>query len=913
MENNEDAIKINTSEIKNKLKTTFDFFKQKKVAIITVGILFLFILILGSWIRVQNLSLLKDQTTGEYIPTALDPFYFLRIAKTIVEQGSLPQFDAFRKPFDVPYTHEILGKVIVFLYKIMHGFDSKVTIQFVDVIYPVIFFALGIILFFFFIYMLTKSKTNALISSVFLAIIPPYLYRTMAGFSDHEAIGMFSFFLSLLIYTAFLKYLKEKDKSLIKTGIFGIVIGFVSTLTLVSWGGIANFIFMVIPVSYALLWLLEFRNTEEINKPLLYNFFLFYVVWFFSSIIFGPIYGLSIGSMIDRVVLTSSSIVNGAVFLFLFVDFLVIKLYRKISFIKKENLIKLRPLYSFLGAIVIGVVFLILSGRGVFSFIFDIANRLIHPFGAERVGLTVAENAQPFLNDWINQIGKIFFWIFVAGMVFIGFDLASGIERKKSRFLFSFVWIILILGILFSRISATSLFNGTNFISRVLYFGSLLLFFVYSVWIYFKEKINIKPELILISSWLIFTLIAARGAVRLFFAITPFATFMGGYAITRSFSYLKKNKDEIVKMFIVIFIVLILVSSVLSFNRLYGITSAQAKNTGPSAGIQWQSAMKWTRENTPIGSVFVHWWDYGYWIQYLGQRPTVADGGHFQGVFRDHMIGRYLLTTPNPETALSFMKTNNISYLLIDPTDLGKYGAYSRIGSDVRGEDRFSQIPIMALDSSKTTETNNSEIRIYQGGIFVDDDIIYQEGDNKIFLPANKAAIVATMINFSKNSQGQVNFNRVYGIFIYNNQQINIPLRYLYFNGQLIDFGEGLDAVVRIVPYIATTGGNVQIDNLGMVIYLSPKVSKSLFAQLYLMNDAFHNYPTIQLAHSEPDSFVNGLNAQGAGIKDFIYFQGFRGPIKIWKVDYPSNIVEKEEFLRTEGTYAEFDNLTFVK
>ena len=126
--------------------------------------------------------------------------------------------------------------------------------------------------------------------------------------------------------------------------------------------------------------------------------------------------------------------------------------------------------------------------------------------------------------------------------------------------------------------------------------------------------------------------------------------------------------------------------------------------------------MKWVRENTNEGDVFAHWWDYGYWVQYLGQRPTISDGGHFQG-FKDHFVGRYLLTTPKPETALSLMKSNNVSYLLIDPTDLGKYGAYSKIGSDEKGIDRFSQIPIMIF---------NKETNSYRGGAFVDEDIIYK-------------------------------------------------------------------------------------------------------------------------------------------------------------------------------------------
>ena len=86
-----------------------------------------------------------------------------------------------------------------------------------------------------------------------------------------------------------------------------------------------------------------------------------------------------------------------------------------------------------------------------------------------------------------------------------------------------------------------------------------------------------------------------------------------------------------------------------------------------------------------------------------------------------------------------------------------------------------------------------------------------------------------------------------------------------------------------------------------------------MFAQLYLLNDAFENYKTLTLVHSELDPFVSSINSQGANIKDLVYFQGLRGPISIWKVDYPSNIIVKEEFLRTSGEYAEFDYLNFTK
>ena len=39
----------------------------------------------------------------------------------------------------------------------------------------------------------------------------------------------------------------------------------------------------------------------------------------------------------------------------------------------------------------------------------------------------------------------------------------------------------------------------------------------------------------------------------------------------------------------------------------------------------WFDATNWIKENTPSDSVIFSWWDYGYWIQTLGERATLAD------------------------------------------------------------------------------------------------------------------------------------------------------------------------------------------------------------------------------------------------------------------------------------------------
>ena len=908
-ENKKNTININTEKIKRSFSGAADFFKNKKIQTSLVIVLLILVIIFGVLIRTQNLGLLVDQTTGKQIPTALDPFYFLRIAETIVEQGGLPPVDVMRYPSaNLGFIHEILPQAVVFLYDIGKIFDSEITLQFVDVISPVIFFALGLVAFFFLIYFLTKSKVTAIISSAFLAFLPPYLYRTMAGFSDHEAIGMFAFFLVLLGYGLSLKFLeKENKKDIIKVLLFGLLTGFLSAFAVASWGGGANFIFMIIPLSFGLFWVIKSQNLEETNKKQLQSLLIFYLSWIVFSILSGLLYDFSFMDMISRVLLRPSSIISVAVLLFLLVDFSLIRFKNKIKFVKKEKLEKYRVLYSLLILVLIGLIFLILQGN-LFSFISNTFNRFIHPFGAGRTGLTVAENKQPFLEDWVGQIGKIFFWFFYLGMLFFGFNMSKGIGKKKNKILFFLLWIAVVSGILFSRISPTSLFNGTNFISKFIYFGSLILFVGYFIWLYFRDRIEIKSELLIIFAWLFFMIVAGRGAVRLLFMITPFAAFMGGYFLVNLFNYSRKSRDDLVKMILIIALIISLVAAVISFNSFINITSNQAKSTGPSASPQWQNAMSWVRKNTIENSIFIHWWDYGYWVQYLGERPTVTDGGHGVGYW-DHLIGRYLLTTPQPETALSLMKSHNVSYLLIDPTDLGKYPAYSIIGSDKTGEDRVSQIPIMVLDPSQIQEMEDKEIRIYQGGVLVDEDIIYDGGE--IFLPANKAIIAATMLEFSKKG-GQVSFNQPYAIFIYNNQRMDIPVRYVYFKGEIIDFGGGLDAIIVVLPSASLTGQNIQFDDLGAVIYLSPKVSKSLFAQLYLMNDPFDNYPTISLAHSQDDSVIVSLKLQGADIRDFLYFNGFKGPIKIWKVDYPNNIIMREEFLKTSGEYAEFDDLQFV-
>ncbi len=908
-----------SSEIKNiKIKQGFEkakkFFMNEKVQIILTVVLLLGIIILGSYIRLQNLDLLKDQTTGEYIPLALDPFYFIRVAETIVNNGyALPAIDIMRYPvINTGFTEEILPWAIVGIYKIGNILSNS-SIEFAGVISPIVFYILGLIVFFFLCFSLTKSKFSSLIASVFLAFIPSYLYRTLAGFADHEAIGMVAFFSVLLAYSFSIQKIEKNKINKYAPLALGVLTGFLTALTVASWGGLSNFVFMIIPLSAFIIWIVKIKEENKWKKYLV-----LYASWIIFSILFAPLLGNSFGTILGRI-RTPTGLISLFVLIFMIVDSFLIKtkIFDKRIKNKKEFY---RVIYSILISIGLGIFFLLFQGNFI-DVIKELFVKILNPFsssGTGRLGATVAENASPYLSDWISQTGKFFFWISLVGLFFFGFKFFEKIVKKKDKIIALFFWALLIGGIFLSNYSSSSIFNGENFISKLLFFGGIILFIWFLGKLYYKGELKIDSVPILIFSWMILMLIGARGAARLLFIITPFFCFIAGWNFLFLIGRLKE-KDELKKTIVVLLFIALIIASIFSLNNLIRISSSQAQYTGPSANYQWQEAMSWVRENTIETSIFIHWWDYGYWIQSLGKRPTVTDGGHAAGDNGDHYIGRYVLTTANPETAFSFMKTQNVSYLLIDPTDLGKYSAYSKIGSDL-DYDRFSYLPVGVKDPSQTQETSSETTNVYPISGGVDEDIIYKtDSGETIFLagpsydsagnPSYKSSLIGIILKTASPQNGNYYSKQPEAVYVYNNQQVRIPLKYVYMQGKLIDFGSGLDAVFFVLPKIANSDQGVSIDDTGAGVYLSSKVSQSLFAQLYLMNDPFDKYPTIKLVHSESDIVISSLNVQGADTGEFIYYQGFRGPIKIWKAEYPQGTKSHEEFLDSNFSFGGLDYL----
>ena len=124
-------VESNKSGFFSKVDGFFDLIRRKANWLIYS---FLFVIIwVASSIRLSNLPLLKDTVTGSYIPTALDPYYFLRYAQHILEHGSLMAHDVMRySPLgtDVSFSSSgvIVSYVNVYLYKIFSIFNNNITL-----------------------------------------------------------------------------------------------------------------------------------------------------------------------------------------------------------------------------------------------------------------------------------------------------------------------------------------------------------------------------------------------------------------------------------------------------------------------------------------------------------------------------------------------------------------------------------------------------------------------------------------------------------------------------------------------------------------------------------------------------------------------------------------------------------------
>src|SRR3989344_561626 len=831
------------------------YLKQKKIWL--VYFVLAFIAGVGYYIRTRNLSLLIDATTGNYFPSDPDAIGILRYVQYIVEHGRLMDIDYLRfYPSGFGGTvgslneFSLLTHLIAYFYQFLHFFNDAVTVQYADVIYPAVAFVIALLFFFLLVQKIFDWKV-ALLASAFLTVIPAYLFRTMSGVSDKEAMAMIFFYLALYSFFAFFL-----EKNLKKAVVFSVVAGLASGCLWWLWGGI-SFLLVTVGTFVFLLVLLEKLSYRNLCLYTLYLFFTLLVLYTgFPAR--GDVSGLL------------TSMTSGIMFFALAFGWLHYVIFTKNLLGLKAKITKIPHSFVTLSILLVfGVVAVtILYGyHFIPERILDVYIDMTEPFGRNRWALTVAESRQPYFVDWIVQFTWKYLYLVFGGAVLLFYegikhldlklqshalqsDTVETVPKKRSFrssvYTLTIAYAIFLIAFSMSRYSGSAaVFNGTSYYSILAYVGSLFVFIaylVYTMYSYYKvnpegyqtfiAELSLSP--LFLSIFLFFLIIGARSAMRLFFVFAPITAILAAYFVFTIFSYILKFKEKLVHygagITLAIFIILML-------NGFVEGSIAEASATGMGYNVQWQYAMDWVRENTPTDAVFAHWWDYGYYVQTGGERATVSDGGNAHPAI-NYFIGRHLLTGQNDTEALQILAAKNVTHVLVVSDEIGKYSAFSSIGSDAN-YDRFSWIPAYSLDLGQTQELDEKINLVYVGGTALDDDFVY----NDILFPANQAGIGGFIVPANKDASGVVSgFEQPTAVIVYGTQFYNVPLRCLFVNGQELIFEQdGLEACLQIIPSIE---GQTQ-NQLGGALYLSHDVWNAWFTRYYLFGDISENFKQV--------------------------------------------------------------------
>lgn len=836
---------------------------------------------LGARIRSFVLPNLKNVITGEAISLELDSTLFLRYAEVIVEQGSLYSLDPLRyAPFgaDISNLAVFTSYFIAYLYKFLHIFNSSITVAQANNLYPIV----ATMIMSFFMFLLVRRLFDwkvAILSVLFINVLPSFLFRSLGGSSDHDILAM------MLIMMAFYLYVRAwQSEKLRSTLIFAGLAGFINALT-AETAGSYTFVLMTIGIFNLIeIFLNKFERRD------------FYTLgtYILSFTVFYKLFNLHIS-----VSPLFTSITTGAAYLAFAISVVYFVLFKTSllpvgRFLDKYKEKVPEGILSLIIGVALGMIVALVSfGPSFFvSKARDLYGVVFKSFSYSRWALTVAENKTPFVIDWMSQFGKLYVWLFIVGSVLLFYDAVKELKRAKEL---TGVYTFFILGYIFSRYSPNSILNGASLLSRLWFYAAILVFIGVMGYSYFHayrkkdpefEKIrNINKRYAFVFTWFFLMILAAASAIRLLFEFSPITTILVSFLVVSAFDYLYSLKNQYLKFAGILLIIILLFSPFSAAKGLivsnYESSVAQSRSSGPGYYIQWQQAGDWAQKNTPENAVFAHWWDYGYWVQAGFDRATITDGGNFFGWW-NYLMGRHVLTGQTEEEPLKFLKAHDATHILMVADEIGKYPAYSSIGSD-QNYDRYSWINTFSLDKENSVERRTETELMYQGGTVLDEDLVI---DGKVY-PANQAGVAAVILRI-RNTEGGVELSQPSAAVVYQSQRVDLPVRCVFFNGKIIEFPDyKFDACFRLVPVFFSP---TQVDPFGAALWLSPRVYHSRVGQMYLLDD---ESPYYKVVYDDADRTPLAI------------YQGrLVGPTKIWEIDYPKDVElteeEKEYYLRTD-------------
>ena len=265
--------------------------------------------------------------------------------------------------------------------------------------------------------------------------------------------------------------------------------------------------------------------------------------------------------------------------------------------------------------------------------------------------------------------------------------------------------------------------HATTTIDISFFFFSILMVFAgIGAWLLFQKRVNrslkIKGEMAafaLIIGFLGIYFSSAFVRLEVFGAISVIILSSIGVSILISKILKEEHKPTraVIKISFLAIIVALLVTPMVYPEKLNWTNSNSGSppsilNSGTQFDIStndWSDAMQWLKENTPEDAVIAAWWDYGYWINTLGERKTLADNSTLVDWQIRKLASMFLSTSEDAwQILVSDTETNMGSHYVTLPTDISYPTRYS---------DDIYDLNQSKLDSFKGWKDNSSPEKIY--------------------------------------------------------------------------------------------------------------------------------------------------------------------------------------------------------
>ena len=569
-----------------------------------------------------------------YYLNEFDPYFDYRATKFIVDNG----LDAYwqwhdtmswyPEGRDVPGTSQaVLHITAAYLYQ---AFGRGMSLIDFTIAFPAIMGALTVIAVFALVRVLGGTSAG-MFSALMMAFSPAIIQRGNLGWFKSEPLGLFFGILAMYLFISAIKH-KEIKYAIAKAIAGGLILGLANG----SWGGIQYF---SIPISLFFIALPFFRRDLTIPMYVAIAFTAFTLV---TAAAF-PRPGVSF-------VLGLPGIAMMAGTAFLVIAFFVKKISRPM--VQTRNVA-----FVLIAFVAIGMAFIVAGPYVSPSFRYLNA---INPFigSIDPLVESVAEHFTPTVADYFVDFSVL--------LMFAGLGGWLAFRRRNDTAIFA-----LLIGITGVYVSAT--------FARLLVFASVGIIVLAGLGLYEVTRSIMAYRVATATP-------AATGPTRLTAATREERRRMEFASRGHSTS------GQVVKISYVIVMILMLSIPMFYPSNSNWVSSADVPtaiaNGGTGFRVQsddWINAMDWLSKNTEPNAVVASWWDYGYWITTLGNKPTLADNATLNHT-RIQSIAKMFVS--DEESGMKIAQDLKADYILVYVVGQVRfYGQLNATGTDAAAGD----------------------------------------------------------------------------------------------------------------------------------------------------------------------------------------------------------------------------------